>query len=515
MPLVKKILFNKYLLVAFFVIAYFGVRLSFFNSGWDGTDANGIDTDIFLNHPQKPNYLLISSIGGRVTYAPAYGHPAPMYEAFGYMGDVFQIFYDFKNLDGSTLIFCLKTIVASAQLLVFLLLIFSIFSGKRILSSKNDLVLLGLIFLFSVTPIAINNSNEFQLDSLFGVLAFGLLGLSIGLGVFRVTTYKLFLFFVFIACFFVGIGKNEWTLAMGLALGAGLLWVIVRKRLFGVVGNSRDDYWLLVSIFVGLAFGNLASYVFEPSLYLSGWKLLSSMAQKQTLFGSAGLMQLKTVTRERFVYIFPLLVTILFIGIHFLKRPRSFAFPLLFGYLVSLALFFSFFFSTWGSYPRYFAPSFIVLLTVGAIVFRKYQGDITIHFWPILLIVLFFWSCYFMNRHNLRLGLPMVLLLILATMFYLKYRGSIVIDASTIQAIVVLFLVYQAGRYILSDQIASQHVYGTRNTSIQFMDKDCVHVIPLEDAYQKTIDFVHAGMGYDSAEKIAAEHGMKLCPKTE
>lgn len=449
---------TKYFFLAVFLVFYFLVRIPFFYMGWDGSDANGLDVDMFLNHPKNPDYLLIARIDGVDQYVPAMGHPAPMYEMFSQLGYFFQSFENYSTLTDAQIIFRAKALSAIVQALVFVSLLWIVLGQKMIDLRKKGIWYLGIVTV-SVTPIALSNSNEFQIDSFFGLLMVGLYGLVLTARLWGSIPESFFYGLLFLTSAFIGLGKNEWSLLLGLALVISVTCIffskyVLKKKFLG------DSFWIVGISVMGCLLGNLLSYLFEPMLYVSGWNLLFSMTGQSSILSVDGFQRFWGVTKERMLFVAPILVMLVYLGFLLVKNRKKIEFVEVLGYLFASALFFSFFFSTWGSYPRYFAPAFILTIIVCSWVFIKYQE---------------------------------------------------VIKQKTAWIFLGVFAVsaYFSIGYLSDDTVKSRHTYGVRSFQL---DKSCVALVPVEDVYRKkNINFVHTGMGMEAAQKIAEEHGKTIC----
>jgi hypothetical protein len=150
--------------------------LSIFDSGWDGSDANGHDVDIFLNHRTGPNYLLIGQVDGTKIFGNP-NHPALIYEVFSKLGCLFEVFIDHKALSYPEIIYRIKAMVATIQLIFYIVLILLIL--QKIKNKSGRIFGIALVCIASNTPLAINSSNEFQLDSLIGWVSLGCISLTV------------------------------------------------------------------------------------------------------------------------------------------------------------------------------------------------------------------------------------------------------------------------------------------------------------------------------------------------
>ncbi len=453
----------KILLLALFLFAYFGARLPFFQTGWDGTDANGHGAYIFLHHPAKPNYLFVGRLHGEEIFSPI-GHPALMYEMFSWLGSLMQNFIDFRSLNNQAIIFRIKFLAATIQLSFFLLLIAIIFWNREKKNSGETIAIFATLAVLAFSPIAINNSNEFQLDSLQGLTMVGCYTFVLSLFTLGMLSRKVALPAVFLSAAFLGLGKNEWSTLLVLSLLGGAAYPAVCRFFFPREKVHFRFHGILLAVsFAGCFFGNLISYYYEPGNYLSGWHLMMNLSQKETLFSGARFVKFAYMSYYRLPYILPLMLMILYATYLVFRQIPKIEFALLLNYLLSILLFSSYFFSTWAEYPRYFAPAFVSLLI----------------------------TCTALHlRHGTLFGRKTVLSWIL----------------------VFCSLSLLSLSYLANDKIAGKHIYGTRDIRELTQDTGCVYLLPVEDAMdRKDIDFIHSSVGYEEAERIAARYGRKMC----
>ena len=459
----KKIVTNKYFYLAIFVIVYFAVRMPFFSLGWDGADGNGHDTDIFVNHPQKPNYLLIGRIEGSDIYLPAYGHPAPMYEMVARLGDFFNTFVDLKKARNQEIIFGLKLISSLFQLAIFTLVFLTSVKGKKDGDAlkKERLLIFGLLLL-SIAPMAIYNNNEFQLDSTFGVLMAGLYSALLLAHDRKVLRGKTLAILFFISSFFIGLGKNEWNLLFVLALVSVASYFIVLKYLLKKSENYNEAFGILLISFAGCSIGNLVSYSFEPAHYISGWKLLFSMSQKASILGPSGLKNFVIVSALRLPYIVIHLILLSYCTFYVLNMIGRLSLALILSYLFSFFLFIAFFFSTFAACSRYFAPSFISLVVSSIIVYLTYQNTD---------------------------------------------------DKKTVRAFLIIygFLFIHTMSFIGDGALKSRMIFGTGSITERPINEECVPLLNVEDVYKNKMDFIHYSMGYQGGSELAQKYNKRVC----
>jgi hypothetical protein len=448
---------ERILVLALFLLLFLVARLPLFSLGWDGEDANGHDADIFIHQPAKPDYLLAARVHGREIHLPPLGHPGATYEMFAAMGRAAQTVVDVRALSDAQIIAMLKVIGSAFQLAIWLPLLWLI--GRSCGDGKTRLVGYGCILALALCPISIKSSNEFQIDSLFGFVMAGAYALALVAAGSNMVGGLAGAALVMLGAAFVGLGKNEWTLVLLLA-SIGSMVAIKLLDLAGYpLREPRALLRLSLATLVGLGLGNLANYLFEPGLYMSGWWLLSQMVTSKSIVGDAGRASFLTVTAQRLPFIRPLLFLIAFIGWRSIVDRRQLSPAVVLGSLFGFGLFGAFFISTWAAFPRYFAPAFAALSVVATWQYTRQTASAA------TLIVCTLVSCWF--------GIAGFL-------------------------------------YARSDKLAAASASGIHDLP-SGSGTDCAVLVPVEDAYRKKLDFVHRGYGYGAAG-IAERYGGRLCP---
>jgi hypothetical protein len=448
------------LVLAVFSLLFFAARLPLFSMGWDGQDANGHDADMFVHQPVKPDYFLLARLGGKDIYLPTLGHPAPIYAMYVLMGKIGAQAIDYRTLSDHHIIVMLKIIAALFQLAIWLPLLWLIARSCPERTARG----LGYfaILAYALSPIAIQATNEFQMDSMFGFVMAG--GYALALLIFDRNTLPLpaSAALVAIAAAFLGLGKNEWSLVLTLACFGSVVLLVIAVPL-GYLRKQPSQRFLvcLCATMVGLTLGNLASYLFEPTFYNSGWDLLARMVRGESIASKSGRDRFIEISRERLDYIQVHLFLIGFIGWRLVARRSEISPVIVLASLFGLGLFAAFFISTWGVFPRYFAPALAVLCIVSTWLFIEQP----------------------VGRAATALG-----------------------------AAAFVWFAVAGVRYARKPALAQISVHGTVDVS-SWVKPGCATLMPVEDAYRrKDVDFVHTGMGYEGAAEIAGQFGGRLCP---
>jgi hypothetical protein len=448
-------------LLAAFILIFFCARLPLFWLGWDGQDGSGHDADIFFHQPANPNYLLVGRIGGQETYVPPLGHPGPIYEMYALLGQAVERVIPLQTFSDLQIIVVLKVIASLFQLVVWIPLLWVMI--RNCANRTSRLVGCLIITALALCPLAIQGNNEFQIDSTFGFVMAGAYALAL-LFADRNERHPVLGFLAIIAASaFLSLGKNEWTLVLIIAWGGLLvIWLttsLVRRR--ADKQPTRRFLLCLSATFLGLGAGNLASYLFEPVLYMSGWELMVATVEQASIVSGAGRADFVAVNKTRIPFTQAPLFLIVFIASQAVSRRLRLSPGLILASVFGFGLFSAFFISTWGAFPRYFAPA-LAALSVAAVWFYVER--------PLKAVAL--WTC----------------------------------------TLASCWLIVAGVRFAQSDDLARSSTFGIRG--IRFVpDAKCVLVLPVEDAYRrKDLDFAHTGLDYEGAEEYAQQFGRHACP---
>ncbi len=215
----------------------------------------------------------------------------------------------------------------------------------------------------AATPVALYSSNEVQPDSSTGLLFIALFFLAAVIAQSDATGRIARTLCLVAGGFAAGLGKNEWSFC----LAAALVFTVLAHPLFSfilyrwtaiVAKDPSDAVLVLLAASIGLVAGNVANYLVNQSDYLAGWQLLRGlMFTASVLSGDTGTWWGYFI--EKLPYIFFHFVVDVAILIQFLRRPQIYSAILLLAAAFANTLFFSYVISSWGSFPRYFAPAFI------------------------------------------------------------------------------------------------------------------------------------------------------------
>ncbi|MGO4666592.1 hypothetical protein [Bosea sp. 2RAB26] len=452
---------------ALLLIVFFAIRLPIFSLGWDGTDGSGHDTDIFVHGPPGPNYLLFGRVDGQSIYMPATGHPAPPYAFIGWLGQMAGAIVNIQAMSNGAIITMIKAMVSGFHLLLWVALLALVSRAPVGLVARiaGYAAVVGL----AISPIAIQSTNEFQIDTFQGFLtaaAYAMAVLLVYAGQSKAYQPGNLLnvqnLVVVIAAALVALGKNEWALVLAIACICTLVALSLSPILWRVDANARTaGLTAVAATVIGLVAGSGLSILVDRELWMSGWGLLFGLIPKFHAFGSSQDSDaLWRVTSLRLPFILCHLLLMAYIMLKILVALKRGSPALLLVFLFGFGLFAAFFLSTWGPYPRYFGPAFGVLAVT---------------------------AVWLLVRENQRSLLDPVFGF--ALLGVLGWQG---IELAT------------------GDNIRQHNQHGI--SEFRASSADCVPLIPLEGVYRSpNIDFAHFGWGYEGASAILSRYGRTVC----
>ena len=338
--------------------AYFGGRAAFLAQPPIGEE--GIFANLFYSRPAGPAYLLLGRIDGREIREP-FNHPAPPYELLSALGGVARAVFGLRTFQEWTWIFVARLAFAGFLFVVLFLLGLAVLTAPE--QEKRPL-LLALILAAGLSPLAISSSVNLYLDGSVGALAAGLFALAVGMEIRGRGGARARLLLVGLTAFGVGLGKQEWSLALvGAAVATAVVWRVVFRT------KTPHAALLLVAV-AGCVGGNLASYGFDPVNYLGHLTFYQNADQLPW----SGLHPTRALLARLWILLAPLFLAAL--GAWFAARRRTpaallgywFALFLLLGFLPNLA--------TAGFAFRYFAPALAALIVAVVLLAPEKPGRI-------------------------------------------------------------------------------------------------------------------------------------------
>jgi hypothetical protein len=203
------------------------------------------------------------------------------------------------------------------------------------------------------------------------------------------------------------------------------------------------------------------SYFFDPVNYMAGWNLVIRMSSGASILGQNGFENFVRITKERGIYLYAPALLLIYSSLELIKCKRIHV-EILMLYFICLAFFFSFFFSTWGPYPRYFAPAYIAIIILSGIIYAN-------------------------NFQRFKINVKSVVFLIL-----------------------MLLICVSGLKYSRSYQIRDQHSSGLNQLPAI---PTCLYHSPIELTYEggNKINFIVSGLERTFAEAVASKHNLKIC----
>ncbi len=350
----------KLLWLLAFSLFFLLIRVPQFTAQWDGEDGNGHNSAMLMGLA-APNEMIYSRIDSKAHFfVNSISHPSSPYLLFSLVGKIVTTIVPLDTLHGQTLIFALKAIASLLQLAVFLGFLFLAFRYAR---TKVAIIWLSVL---ALAPVALYSSNEVQTDSSTGFILIALFFMGALVAQSPETGRPVRMLAIFFGSFAAGLGKNEWTSCLAAALLFTVLahplihHMLVRRLRVDLIGPAHEALPMLCTAAIGLAGGNYASYLLDPTDYIGGWDLLRSMIFRATLL-SGDTSTWWTYFVGKFPYILFHFIVDASIMIHLVRRPQAYSATVLLAIVFANALFLSYLISSWGSFPRYFAPAYIGL----------------------------------------------------------------------------------------------------------------------------------------------------------
>ncbi|MCZ6852262.1 MAG: hypothetical protein O7F17_11525, partial [Planctomycetota bacterium] len=201
-----------------FVAIYFLARLPFLSDPLYCEE--GIFAAIVVNQPPNPDYLLVARIDGQEHYQRS-AHPAPLYETMKLAAKLWppvgpqSVHDDTLATPRLRFFFCLFQLVAWLGVGLLALLV------TRASGVVVQIATIVIVAAAAASPIAVVTSTELQVDGSVGALMVGVMAAATCLAARGVLPVSVTYATLFIAAAVLGLGKQEWSLALVAALG---LW---------------------------------------------------------------------------------------------------------------------------------------------------------------------------------------------------------------------------------------------------------------------------------------------------
>lgn len=308
----------------------------------------GIFAELMVHQPVGPHYNMYGRIDGQNVYARM-SHPAGPYEVLRLAGKLGHVFL-------ADPLYVYDDIITPRLRILSVLISWCAWMTIALwgcLVAKNRWACL-VIAVAGISPLAMKTSTALQIDNTAGVLICGIAAVLI-YQAFRCSG-KGWLPYCLCAgagCI-VGLGKQEWSIALLAAIAAGLLFVRPQHREVSV----RDELRFGFSMVAGLLLGNAISFIYDPENYVSAFYMMKGLSR----FSANATGNLLDSLECRIPFLVSYCLLAMLMGLYmFSGRPKSFSDRTLFFY--GNFLFLPFLASQ--SYElRYFAPA-LVVITVG------------------------------------------------------------------------------------------------------------------------------------------------------
>ena len=343
----------KLFILLLWVILFFFWRVGAYTAPMIGED--GHPADIFLHQPKGPDYLQIARIDGVPIYFHP-EHPAGEYEILRATGNLFSLFINHELLTEFELTVFLRWSYSLFQVFIFLLLISLILLQGDLLSPRNVISLIGIL-VFTITPFSVITSTNLQVDGSVGAFAVGTVGLSL-FAFFKTKLPPVFKYgLVLISTFIVGLGKNEWNVALLATLVVCFSYTFLLKLYYH--RQVRIEFALLCTLMVGAVLGNIFVYLLDPLNYLGGFDVISRIHSASKI---TGFFDFLILVLKRSWMILPHLILCVIFLINLGRNISQWHIAVIFLFVYGLFLTGGFFLTQWARFPRYYAPAFMALL---------------------------------------------------------------------------------------------------------------------------------------------------------
>lgn len=359
----------------------------------------GVFIEIFSKHPQKPNYVLYARINGVNQYVMP-EHPAIIYELISNYGKFWQVFFNFDKLSWAAIAYLCRFAFSLYQFTIIGLMFLLLLQRKALRENSTRYnILMVFIIILAITPPVIEQSISLQVDGSVGSMLAGLLALSIIGYRYKIYSNATAYLLTFATSIFYGLGKNEWSIALIVAVLATMIFFYFISHSIEYEEYS-SGFLLLIFMAGGLVMGNLISYKFDPANYMGGVDVMLRI-NKVSSFNLFNAVLIKAPL----IYVNLLLFGILLFALTFALKKTDFILFLLFTW--GSILFFGFVISSWAVDVRYYSPSFVVFLA-GIVAAYDYFNSKNVFHMRVFLVagfVLFFAAFVYVKEHIPQAGI--------------------------------------------------------------------------------------------------------------
>lgn len=344
-------MWKSYGAILLFAVIFWIARIYTITPYWDGTDGNGLLANIFLQNLKGPYYLENVMVDGKYQFATPC-HPACLYEIPRLLGVIINPLLHLETANSLVFATTMKLISAVLQYVFFGSLFWMGLTRKYACTDVRYYVC-SVIILASVSPLALTSSNEFQTDTLSGVVLIG--GATLILLVSSQTKAGPASVYMVLALagILLGCGKNEWSLAFMMA--------ILASCGIGALMRRKDICLKVGAVGAGILGGNFMSDQMDGVNYWRGWQLLSGMVTSHSALDASKLDHVFKNLPQTFPFVMTLYLLAFFsCALAIVSRKVTAESLLLF--FLGVALMGGYILSSWLLVPRYFYPSLLLLL---------------------------------------------------------------------------------------------------------------------------------------------------------
>lgn len=360
---------RRLMISATLILVYLVARVPYLENPLRGEE--GMFAHILLEAPQGGANLLVGRVNGEAIYAYP-EHPIAPYKLMALVGDPFKAIVQVSStMPESDLVPRLRFTFSLFLLAILLLILWLAYTpGSLREPLQRNAGPLLLILAVAISPLALTTSIGLQLDAGPGILMVGILPaviLAFHQGWIAGPTFGILAGF---GALLTGLGKQEWSLALLIAIAATLVYVLLLR------GGDRDKrnlaFAILASMLSGLVLGNLISYWSDPINYAGGLNVMTRIIAQTGYVHTVSLDDYKALFHKTLSTLLTPLMLVLLLASTSPRWLRGGNICIFLLAVYGLALLVGFVLSphAMGSgEARYFMPSVVVLLCAGLAAF--------------------------------------------------------------------------------------------------------------------------------------------------
>lgn len=442
------------LLVVLLIILFFAVRWHFYKIPLSGED--GMFAEMMVHPPDSPKNGLYGRFDGQGYYG-ILRHPVMLYNVLIFGARLSSpLLADVPWQEDAKITPPLRFICSLFQFVIFLAIAVYLVFRKQPVNVLLAIIFIGVV----ISPISVKAATALQVDNTTGALMAAIFSMVILFILSGGLKGKLAHACLFAATAFFGMGKQEWSMVLLIALLVTTVYLCVLRM--KTSANVRPDILMLLTILAGVVAGNIFSYLVGPYSYLGGLRVFWDHSRVEDIAsGSVGFdywLRLTCLKLKWMCTVIALIAISLILAFNKFKqlKPLEILF-LLFG----IGLFAAYFISVSNINARYYIPSLVV--TIFAII----------------------------------------------ALFPTKLTRKTTIAIS----VIVIMMFATNGVYLLY-KIGFEEPKPYFDPSRITLAPDHIAILSPADAWNKPqIDFLSYYMGRSSVERLAAEHNKTLWPE--